>query len=375
MTNTVTFIYVWRLDLEKGVDSILQVFKDVLDSDEYTISLDIFGWWSLEGKVQNFSDEYNQVTYHGFQEKPIVLEIRKDMDYCLIPSNFLETFGLTALDSLGVWVPIIAPAKWWLTSFVSDELTLCDCTVSDLKKMLIKAIGLKQEKEIYERLVNQAYEKHALYSYNIRYEKLQSLWLQKQVLLINDYGVNHGWIETLLEEMMIQLKKADYTLTCFVWTNKKLTQLQRYIGLWKTLFNIWAACRLSILQKQAHLVWWHSVHRQLWRLPLFISSWKNTHWIMVHDMWLLHPFPSFVEHESQIKKSRMFTWWIQEWIAAKWLLWLPLIVIKRVCMKLLWRQIELKNMLVQVPSEYLMSHVADRVNECSVVCVPHFVLQ
>jgi hypothetical protein len=44
-------------------------------------------------------------------------------------------------------------------------------------------------------------------------------------------------------------------------------------------------------------------------------------------------------------------------------------------MKLVWRQIELKNMLIQVPSEYLVSHVANRVDDCSVVCVPHFVLQ
>lgn len=375
MTDLVKFIYVWRLDPEKWVDAILQSFGDLLETWKYNLSLDVFGWWALEDKTLKFSSHYDEVTYHGFQKKSKVLETRKEMDYCLVPSIFLETFGLTALDSLGVWVPIIAPAKWGLASFVSDELVLLDDDSDRLTSTLIKAITIKHTTISYKKLVNEANEKYALYWYNSRYSQLKSLWIQNELLIINDYWVNHGWIETLLEEITTQLEHKNHIIKHFSWTDKKLNQLQRYIGLWKTLFNIWATYRLSAIQKESHHVWRHSVHRQLWRLPIFFSSWKSTHWIMIHDMWLLHPFPSVVESESQIKKSLLFIWWIKEWIAAKWFHRLPFILVKRLCMKLIWRQIEMKNMLIQVPSEYLVSHITDRVDSCRVVCVPHFVLQ
>jgi glycosyltransferase involved in cell wall biosynthesis len=67
-----------------------------------TISLDIFGRGSLLQAVQEFADRYSNITYHGFQNKSIVFETWKESDYCLMPSRFLETFGLSALDSLSV---------------------------------------------------------------------------------------------------------------------------------------------------------------------------------------------------------------------------------------------------------------------------------
>gem|GEM_PF-3310103 len=58
----------------------------------------IFGDGILMTQIPN----HPRVTYHGQQPKEILMETWKECDYGLMPSRFLETFGLSALDSLTV---------------------------------------------------------------------------------------------------------------------------------------------------------------------------------------------------------------------------------------------------------------------------------
>ena len=63
---------------------------------------------------------------HYFGRKPLD-EIKKylpNIDYCLMPSEFLETFWLSALNALSWWVPVIWYKKWWLEPFIFQECNL-----------------------------------------------------------------------------------------------------------------------------------------------------------------------------------------------------------------------------------------------------------
>lgn len=373
--QTIRYIYVGRLDTEKWVDCIINSFSHYFDDWSLDISLDIFGRGALSLDIQQFADRYPNVTYHGFQNKSVVFKTRKEVDYCLMPSRFLETFGLSALDSLSVWVPIVSPNKWWLTSFVLPQLTMQSVTPQELSRVIGVAQQIKRSGQHYLDLSLQSKEIYFQYWWSLWYTRIIELWLPKNLLVVTDYWANHGWIETLIEEIDEWLKKQWHILRHFVSTSKQLNQLQRYLWLIKTLANIWSAYGIWTLSWSFELIWWHSVHRQLWWLPIFASSRLSNHRIMVHDMWLLHPFPAFVEEEIQIQHASTFVGRIQEWINAKWWIWFPLLVAKRISVWLIRWQIRIKSMTVQVPSTYLKNHVQKKLSDSQkVLVVPHFIL-
>ena len=99
------FIFAGRLTIEKGFDLILELFETIQKKKQRhsLVHFHVFGDCPLAPLIP----QYHFVTYHGFQHKDTVLEIRKTCHYALMPSRFLETFGLSALDSLQCNVPVI----------------------------------------------------------------------------------------------------------------------------------------------------------------------------------------------------------------------------------------------------------------------------
>lgn len=373
-TRSIRFIYVWRLDYEKGVDVILETFSTLFELWRKNITLEIFGRGSMVDEVGRFADQYDQAVYHGFESKEVVLETRKQCEYCLVPSRFLETFGLSALDSLGIGIPVIAPSKGWLASFVLPELTLGSVDQTELTRVVDHAVQIVSQQEKYNWLVEKSLERYRMYSREARYTRVVQLWLPQELLILTDYGANHGGIETLIQEMSDQLFAHGHSVDTLVATEQQLSRGQRYLWLVKTLFNYMAS--RSVRSSSTPLMRWHSVHRQLGRLPLSLASSTPQHWIMIHDMGMLHPFPAAVEQEQQIQKAATFAGWVQEWVSVKWWAWLPLIVAKWISVKMIRMQVQSKKMLVQVPAPYLVAHVSRWVwGWCEVVCLPHFVLQ
>lgn len=374
-SKLVHYIYVWRLDAEKWVHYILEAFKQLYDTWVYTVSLDIFWRWNLSSDIHKFADQYENVTYHWFQKKSKVFELWEKSDFCLMPSRFLETFWLSALDSLSVGVPVIAPAKWWLRSFVFPELALNFLSTSELIRIIRKSSYIKNDNKKLEWMRIKSKKIYKLYLWEKRYATVLNQWLPQKFLLVNDYWANQGWIETLLEEIHTWLSKNGHISVNLVGTSRQLSQKQRYLWLIKTIANIPAALSIRRLDNNVWLIRWHSVHRQLWRFPLRVSSNTIKHWIMIHDMWLLHPFPAFVEDENQIQRASSLSWRINEWVLAKWWTWFPLLIAKRCTVWLIRRQIRSKKMMVQLPSAYLRKHIErKKILSHKIVVLPHFIL-
>jgi glycosyltransferase involved in cell wall biosynthesis len=62
-----------------------------------------------------------QLFYHGRLPKEQTIMWMSKAQYTLMPSLFLETFGLVALDSLASGIPVIGEKKGGLTPFIIDE--------------------------------------------------------------------------------------------------------------------------------------------------------------------------------------------------------------------------------------------------------------
>ena len=76
-------------------------------------------WYYL---IPIFEDK--RIYYFGWQPFEVITKWLDISDMTLMPSVFLETFGLSALESLARGVPVVAPSKGGLQPFVLPQLDL-----------------------------------------------------------------------------------------------------------------------------------------------------------------------------------------------------------------------------------------------------------
>lgn len=123
----IKFIFYGRLSEEKWFDLIIKRINKYKWSQIISnIYIDIFGDGVLSRNLQGtiLSNWIENIKYHGWQTQSVIAKYISDANYTLIPSRFIETFGLSALESCELWKPIIWRAKWWLEQFILPELDL-----------------------------------------------------------------------------------------------------------------------------------------------------------------------------------------------------------------------------------------------------------
>ena len=114
-------LFYWRFEKEKWFDQLIKAIKE-LNKKKVNFEMFIFWRWSLESELLEIHDK----NVHFFWWKPLdeIKKILPNIDYCLMPSEFLETFWLSALNALSWWVPVIWYKKWWLEPFIFQECNL-----------------------------------------------------------------------------------------------------------------------------------------------------------------------------------------------------------------------------------------------------------
>jgi len=101
-------LYYGRLEREKGFDALLEAVK-ILQDEKVKFELFIFGKGSLESELLPLIGK--NVHFFGFQPLSRIKQYLENIDYCLMPSEFLETFGLSALNALSWGIPVIGYKK------------------------------------------------------------------------------------------------------------------------------------------------------------------------------------------------------------------------------------------------------------------------
>lgn len=98
-------LYYGRLETEKGFDAVMELIP-LLPQAEFFI----FGTGSLESQLLSLTSQKN-VHYFGRQTLEKIKSYLGNIDYCLMPSECLETFGLSALNALSRGIPVIGYKK------------------------------------------------------------------------------------------------------------------------------------------------------------------------------------------------------------------------------------------------------------------------
>ena len=104
--NAGYFLYVGRLDKEKGIQYLLEAMKNLSMDTE----LHIVGRGNEEETLKRMASDYglNNVKFKGFMSGNDIREEYKSCIASILPCNWFETFGLTIIESFLHGKPVIA---------------------------------------------------------------------------------------------------------------------------------------------------------------------------------------------------------------------------------------------------------------------------
>lgn len=314
-------LFYWRLEKEKWFDQLVLAIKE-LNKRKVDYEIFIFWKWSLESQVFEVHDK----NIHFFWWKPLD-EIKKylaNIDYCLMPSEFLETFGLSALNALSRWVPVIWYKKWWLEPFIFQECNLFLAKWNTTDERIVSMVEKLAKKNNPERIKDKEELEWKIkkllpeYTEDARYERFLKLanWSKedwwKKILIISDF-INKAWgIETYIHDVknLLESKWHEVILRWSTLPSWSKWEWKKRFWLFLSPFNFWSSSNLKeVLEREKpDIIWFNSLLR--WLGPNVVkTAWKwrkqenkdTKFWMMYHDFGYFYPFPSELYHIEDCK--------------------------------------------------------------------------
>ncbi len=372
-------LYVGRLDEEKWILSLLFCIKEMIKHN-IKFQIHIYGKWKYSNEINNLHSKYpSLISYYWRKNKKEIIWQRKKCDFFIMPSTFLETFWLTACESLLCWVPVIWNKKWWLIPFIHHELDIQQYKWKyDWEKLynLINFITQqKKTKEQYKEIIIQTKEKYSKWKWIDTIKN--TIYPSTNICMISDFVNYNGWgIETHIHDATKLLTQSWYKVQIYghkAPQGRLSTFIKLFIMLW-SLLNIYDSIILKKIIKKNNIwtSWRHSISRLIWWLPIFTST-KNVKQIITHhELWLFHPFPSKTTQEDQIPQARSLWSFIK---AGKTNNILKKIAIagKYLMVRLVHKQLQKKVKIHIVPSAWMIPMVKSWHPQSEVIEIWHFV--
>ena len=371
----VWLLYFGRLEKEKWIDGIIDMIEMFeKNKQELPFELFIFGSGSREKRIQELASKHTNIYFFGRQSLETIKRYVENCNYCLIPSECLETFGLSALTAIKLWLPPIGYAKWGLKEFISQELDLThqhgQTTWEKLHNLIVNlqpsTWNLKPVTSYWKD--SRVVRFHALAGKNV-----------KKILIVSDFINRIWWIETYINDVKELLEHHGYEVELCGWTVPSwlLGKCMKYLGIITGVGNFWEAIKLQrkIKKYKPDLIRYHSVMRYLGRAPVRAS--KNSSvkkWMMFHDLWYFYPFPSQLNHEHQIKKPFTLNNFLSSYVTKNPLKKLAIIG-KYISLQLIKKQLEKRMDTFLVPSDFMKDivHKSYTLDNEKIKVFPHFI--
>lgn len=371
-------IYVGRLDKEKGIPELIFCTKKLI-KNKLNFHIHIYGKGEYTDNIIELAKLYPEnITYHWRKNKKDIATQRKISDFFMMTSLFLETFGLTACESLLSWVPVIWNKKWWLLPFIHKDLdiqqTKWENEWEKLYNLLKHLITHNITKHQYLDFIWSVQDK---YTKEVRLNNINTnISLSQNIIMISDFINYNGWgIETHIHDISDILKDSNYEVRIYghnapSWS---YATLQKLIIMILSFFNIYDSIRILQIIKRGNiwLIRRHSISRVFGRLPLWFI-WHNNQIITHHELWLFHPFPSKTIQEDQLPTARSLWAFIKAGQTNN--IFKKIAIIGKYCMiRCIHKQLQKKIKTHIVPSEWMIPMVHRRHPHAHVICIPHFV--
>lgn len=383
------FIFFGRLEYEKGIDLILDVFPRLYAKGYTDRRLDIYGIWSYQKSCEALAALLpRNIFFHGWAQGEVRAKIFQECDFCLMPSLLIESFGLTALESLKAGVPVVGFQKWGTEPFISDALDIERQKWEDYTEKFFHLIAHllsshKQPSHFLPMTDLSAYtpEKRMSHFTALAGEN-------KRILLVSDFTKRVGGIENYIHDVKELLEKNWYEAQ--IWGYDKKNSFR---WLFKTACNISARIKLrkKIKTYKPDIIRCHSTMRELGWLPLTAIPKRNSKfkiqnsklnskgqgikvWMMFHDMGYFYPYPSKLFSISELPKNFSLAARIKN-IHTFSPLKITLVTLKRFSLWLMRRVLRRRSALYLVPSNFMKPIVEKTwsTKDQLTIVLPHFV--
>lgn len=294
----IKILFASRLVHEKWVDILIDCIESFgRDRElENQIEWHICSDGDARDTIIEIASKYENITYHGRVSSEKMQELYTTCDILFMPSRFLETFGLTALEALSCGTPVCAPAKWGLRPFITQDLTLDESRpVESFCEILRKR--LRWETWELPDIRNFSEE-----NWNKKLSKLFES--SNNILIVHDYEEKIWWAEYYIELVRESLQKL-WKNVFFYGYRGQTTVWKRRIMFILSIFAFWRGITLyNILrERQIDTIWMHSVLRYIgpwWVLAVGLYKGSQKVYISHHDIGLLVAFPQDITSESSI---------------------------------------------------------------------------
>ena len=157
-SNNEYFLYVGRIDKEKGVDLFCQAITELNKSGI------VVGDGNEREKLQK---EYPHIEFTGWKNKIEVKKYMKNARALIFPSRWYETAGLTVLEAQSIGLPCIVSKNTAASEFIEDKKNgFLFENLEDLKDKIKQIDNIKMETNNIEKFNYQNYKKNIIEIYN-----------------------------------------------------------------------------------------------------------------------------------------------------------------------------------------------------------------
>lgn len=279
-------IYVGRLEVEKWADILLSILHQFHDQYQFPIEWEICGEGSMLWRFQALG--YSNVHTHGYLDGVELNHLRKTCHVAFMPSRFLETFGLVALESIQSGLTVVGFRKGGLIPFIHDAYALDELNPIDSFARIIE--NILQATDLYT--VNISWYSLSLWREHLR----MIIWGADRILLVSDYMVSIWGTEKYIFFLRDELQNMGKKVAIYGY-NGSVPKWKRVFLLFLNPFLFWHffSLRREVGKFQPDVIWWHSLLRYIgfWGILALVLSKARTI-ITHHDLWLIAPHPSRV---------------------------------------------------------------------------------
>lgn len=180
-----------------------------------------------------------------------------------MPSTFLETFGLSALESLSKGVPVAGFSKGGIVPFLVDGPLRLPENSNFLRSLEILAHASDEKVAEWKSSAAAVAEGYSEAAFLERLRKLLPKDAKK-VLLVTDFVGNIGGIESYVKNLSDTLATAGFEVRTVGKSDGFSTRLQKVISTLAAFAHFPARSELSTAMRdfRPDVVWCHSVLRR-----------------------------------------------------------------------------------------------------------------
>lgn len=372
MPEKLWLLYFGRLEREKWFDAILEMIE--MFKGDLPFEMFIFGDGSYATALKKLASAHKEIHYFGRQNLQTIKRYVPNCQYCLMPSTFLETFGLTALTALSRWLPVIGFAKGGLLPFIDHALDLNYIHGQTTAEKLFHLIKKLED----NKKVNIDIWKYSIENWRQNFQTLA--WPNvKKILLVSDFKNKIWGIETYIHDSKKILESMGYEVKIFgsYLPSGIRWKIMKYVWIFLAICNDRQARRLffKIQKFKPDLIRYHSVLRHLGWESLRASHYSEAKKrMMYHDFGYVHPFPHALTHVHQIKTPFTLKHFLQSARTHNPLKLLA-VFFKYISVFLIKNQLKKRIDRHLVPSDFMTDiiHKSYKISPDKIKAFPHFV--